>query len=117
MAIMNSKNKINITFHDGKTRSYDKGISCLEIANSISEGFSRKLLLASINNKIVDLSYKIYSDSEILFYTWDSDIGKSAFWHSSAHLMAEALESLFKNIKFGIGPSIENGFYYDVDFG
>ena len=79
---MNSKNKINITFPDGKTRSYDKGISCLEIANSISEAFSRKLLLASINNIIVVLSYNIYSDSEFLFYTWDCDIGKSAFWLS-----------------------------------
>jgi len=114
---MNKENKINITFPDGKVHSYNIGISCFEIAENISQGFARNQLVASLNDKLVDLSTKINKDSDIMFYGWDSEIGKSTFWHSSAHLMAEALESLFSDIKFGIGPPIENGFYYDVDFG
>ena len=114
---MNKEDKINITFPDGKVLSYNKGISCIEIAENISQGFARNQLVASLNDKLVDLSSKINKDSDIMFYGWDSEIGKSTFWHSSAHLMAEALESLFSDIKFGIGPPIENGFYYDVDFG
>jgi len=114
---MSSNKKIKITFPDKKIIEYNIGVSCIEVARSISEGFSRKLLVASLNNKLVDLSKKINSDSDILFYDWNSDIGKSTFWHSSAHLMAEALESLFDNLKFGIGPPVENGFYYDIDFG
>ena len=114
---MNKEDKINITFPDGKVLSYNIGISCFEIAEKISQGFARNQLIASLNDKLVDLSTKINKDSHIMFYGWDSEIGKSTFWHSSAHLMAEALESLFSDIKFGIGPPIENGFYYDVDFG
>ena len=114
---MNKEDKINITFPDGKVLSYNIGISCFEIAEKISQGFARNQLIASLNDKLVDLSTKINKDSDIMFYGWDSEIGKSTFWHSSAHLMAEALESLFSDIKFGIGPPIENGFYYDVDFG
>ena len=114
---MNKEDKINITFPDGKVLSYNIGISCFEIAENISQGFARNQLIASLNDKLVDLSTKINKDSDIMFYGWDSEIGKSTFWHSSAHLMAEALESLFSDIKFGIGPPIENGFYYDVDFG
>ena len=114
---MNKEDKINITFPDGKVLSYNIGISCIEIAENISQGFARNQLVASLNDKLVDLSTKINKDSDIMFYGWDSEIGKSTFWHSSAHLMAEALESLFSDIKFGIGPPIENGFYYDVDFG
>ena len=114
---MNKEDKINITFPDGKVLSYNIGISCIEIAENISQGFARNQLVASLNDKLVDLSTKINKDSDIMFYGWDSEIGKSTFWHSSAHLMAEALESLFSDIKFGIGPPIENGFYYDIDFG
>ena len=114
---MNKEDKINITFPDGKVLSYNIGISCIEIAENISQGFARNQLVASLNDQLVDLSTKINKDSDIMFYGWDSEIGKSTFWHSSAHLMAEALESLFSDIKFGIGPPIENGFYYDVDFG
>ena len=114
---MNKEDKINITFPDGKVLSYNIGISCIEIAENISQGFARNQLVASLNDKLVDLSTKINKDSDIMFYGWNSEIGKSTFWHSSAHLMAEALESLFSDIKFGIGPPIENGFYYDVDFG
>ena len=114
---MNKEDKINITFPDGKILSYNIGISCIEIAENISQGFARNQLVASLNDKLVDLSTKVNKDSDIMFYGWDSEIGKSTFWHSSAHLMAEALESLFSDIKFGIGPPIENGFYYDVDFG
>ena len=114
---MNKEDKINITFPDGKVLSYNIGISCFEIAENISQGFARNQLVASLNEELVDLSTKINKDSNIMFYGWDSEIGKSTFWHSSAHLMAEALESLFSDIKFGIGPPIENGFYYDVDFG
>ena len=114
---MNKEAKINITFPDGKVLSFNKEISCFEIAENISQGFARNQLVASLNDELVDLSTKINKDSDIMFYGWDSEIGKSTFWHSSAHLMAEALESLFSDIKFGIGPPIENGFYYDVDFG
>ena len=111
-----NNNKITISFPDGKFVKYADAISCFDVAKDISDGFSRKVLVARLNDRLVDLSTIITSDSSIFFYTWESDIGKSTFWHSSAHLMAEALESLFDNIKFGIGPAVENGFYYDVDF-
>src|SRR5690606_27942089 len=108
---------INITFPDGAVREYKKGISAMEIAQSISEGLARKVLSAKINNQVVDAALPISEDAQIELLTWDTPEGKSTFWHSSAHLMAEALEALFPGVKLGIGPPIENGFYYDIDLG
>lgn len=108
---------IKITFPDGKIREYAKGTSAMEVAKSISEGLARNVLAAKINGNIWDSSRGIQEDAHIELLTWDSPGGKSTFWHSSAHLMAEALEALYPGIQFGIGPPIENGFYYDVDLG
>ncbi len=107
--------KIKITFPDGSVKEFDKGISSLEIAKNISPRLANEVLAASVNGEIWDLTRPINSDASIVLHKWDDPEAKHTFWHSSAHLMAEALESLFPGIKFGIGPSIENGFYYDVD--
>lgn len=109
--------QINITLPDGSVRVYDKGTTGLQIAASISEGLARNVLAAKVNGHVWDASRQIHEDSNLQLLTWNDLEGKSTFWHSSAHLMAEALESLFPGIKFGIGPPIETGFYYDVDFG
>lgn len=108
---------ITITFPDGNSKVFPTGVTPLEIAESISQSLAREVLIASVNGKPWDLSRKIESDSSISLFTWEQAEGKNAFWHSSAHLMAEALEALYPGIKFGIGPPIENGFYYDVDTG
>ncbi|NCD70176.1 threonine--tRNA ligase [Mucilaginibacter agri] len=108
---------INITLPDGSVRQYDKGISSMQIAQSISEGLARNVLAAEVNGQVWDASRPIEEDSNVKLLTWNDDAGKSTFWHSSAHLMAEALEALYPGTKFGIGPAIETGFYYDVDFG
>ncbi len=108
---------INISFPDGKTRQYKKGITALQIASSISEGLARNVLSARINGEIWDATRPIHTDASIELLSWNDLDGKASFWHSSAHLMAEALESLYPGIKFGIGPAIEAGFYYDVDTG
>lgn len=108
---------IKITLPDGSVREYEKGISSLEIARSISEGLMRNVLAAKVNGKVQDASLPINEDSSLQLLTWNDTDGKSTFWHSSAHLLAEALEALYPGTKFGIGPAIETGFYYDVDFG
>ncbi|HTN36362.1 MAG TPA: threonine--tRNA ligase [Arachidicoccus sp.] len=108
---------INITFPDGAIRSYESGISGLDIAKSISEGLMRKVLAVELDGKVVDAFGPINQDGQIKFLTWDDKGGKSTFWHSSAHLMAEALQSIYPDTKFAIGPPIENGFYYDIDLG
>lgn len=108
---------IKITFPDGNVREYQEGISSLEIAKSISEGLARKVLSAEVNGEVWDLSRPITTDANFKLFTWDDQKGKSTFWHSSAHLMAEALEALYPGVKFGIGPAIDNGFYYDIDLG
>lgn len=108
---------IKITFPDGAVREYNQGISSLEIAKSISEGLARNVLSASVNGEVWDAMRPLNQDSSIVFHTWDSEEGKATFWHSSAHIMAEAVETLYPGVKFGIGPDIENGFYYDIDFG
>jgi threonyl-tRNA synthetase len=108
---------INITLPDGSVRQYDSGSSAMDVAKSISEGLARNVLAAEVNGEIWDANRPIEQDSTIKLLTWNDDSGKSTFWHSSAHLMAEALEALYPGIKFGIGPAIETGFYYDVDFG
>ncbi|AEL26852.1 threonine--tRNA ligase [Cyclobacterium marinum] len=112
-----SGNEIKITFPDLSVRVFEKGVTSLEIALSISEGLARNVLAAKINGEIWDATRAIDQDVSIELLTWKDEGGKSTFWHSSAHLLAEALEALYPGIKFGIGPPIENGFYYDVDFG
>lgn len=108
---------INITLPDGSVRAYEKGTTAMQVAQSISEGLARNVLSAKVNGKVQDASLPINEDASLSLLTWNDTEGKSTFWHSSAHLMAEALESLFPGIKFGIGPPIETGFYYDVDLG
>lgn len=108
---------IKITLPDGSVREYEQGTSANQIALSISEGLARNVLAAEVNGQVWDSSRPIESDSTVKLLTWNDQNGKSTFWHSSAHLMAEALESLYPGTKFGIGPAIETGFYYDVDFG
>jgi threonyl-tRNA synthetase len=108
---------IKITLPDGSTREYEKGTNAHQIALSISEGLARNVLAAEVNGKVVDSSLAIEEDSTVKLLTWNDIEGKNTFWHSSAHLLAEALEALYPGTKFGIGPAIETGFYYDVDFG
>jgi threonyl-tRNA synthetase len=109
--------KINITFPDGTKKQFEQGISGRQIAESISKGLAREALAVEVNGEVWDLSRGIGSDAAIKILKWDDDGGKYAFWHSSAHLMAAAVESLFPGTKFGIGPPIETGFYYDIDVG
>ena len=108
---------INITFPDGSVRQFDKGITGQQLAESISSRLAQEVLAISVNEQIWDLTRPIEADASIKLHKWDDEEGKHAFWHSSAHLMAEALQELYPGIKFGIGPAIENGFYYDVDPG
>lgn len=109
--------QIKITLPDGSVREYEKGTTGLQIAASISEGLARNVLAAKVNGQVWDATRAIYNDSSLQLLTWNDLEGKNTFWHSSAHLMAEALEALYPGTKFGIGPPIETGFYYDVDFG
>ena len=108
---------IKISFPDGTVREYNEGINSLEIAEQISPRLAKEVYSASVNGEVWDLTRPIKTDSALKLHKWEDEEGKHAFWHSSAHLMAEALESLYPGIKFGIGPAIENGFYYDVDPG
>lgn len=108
---------IKITFPDGQIKEYSKGITPMDIAISISEGLARNVLAAKLNDQVVDSSTPILSDSNLQLLTWNDLEGKKTFWHSSAHLLAEAIEFLYPGTKFGIGPAIENGFYYDIDLG
>jgi threonyl-tRNA synthetase len=108
---------IRITFPDGAVREYKEGTTALDIAKSISEGLARKVLAASVNGQVWDATRPIYEDAALKLLTWTDNEGKSTFWHSSAHLMAEAVESLFPGVKFWVGPPVENGFYYDMDLG
>lgn len=108
---------INITLPDGSVKQFESGVTALDIAKSISEGLARNVLCASVNGKIVELNRAINEDASVKLHTWNDAEGKQTFWHSSAHLMASAVLELYPNAKFGIGPAIENGFYYDIDFG
>jgi threonyl-tRNA synthetase len=108
---------INVSFPDGATRQYNEGVSAMDIAASISQGLARKVLAAKVNDEVWDLNRPINSDVSLKLLTWDDVDGKTTFWHSSAHLMAEALEAVFPGVKLGIGPAIEKGFYYDIDLG
>ncbi|HMO37869.1 MAG TPA: threonine--tRNA ligase [Saprospiraceae bacterium] len=108
---------IQITLPDGSVREYPKGTTSMEIAQSISEGLARNVLAAKVNGEIWDATRPIHHNATLQLLTWNDKDGKATFWHSSAHLMAEALEALYPGTKFGIGPAIDNGFYYDVDTG
>ncbi len=108
---------IKITLPDGSVREYQKGTTALEIARSISEGLARKVLAANINGQVWDASRPINEDVSLKLLTWNDADGKNTFWHSSAHLMAEAVESMFPGVKFWVGPPVDNGFYYDMDLG
>jgi len=108
---------IKITFPDASVREYEKGVTALDIAQSISQRLAQEVLAASVNGETWDLTRPIENDATVNLLKWEDEEGKHAYWHSSAHLMAEALQELYPGIKFGIGPAIENGFYYDVDPG
>ena len=108
---------INITFPDGSVRQFEAGVTPMDIAKSISEGLARNVLSAKVNDKMWDALRPINEDANVQLFTWNDPEGKATVWHSSAHLMAEAIEQLYKGVKFGIGPAIENGFYYDIDTG
>ena len=109
--------QITITLPDGSKRAYNSGISALDVATSISEGLARNVLAAKVNGEVQDSNLSLTSDVHLQLLTWNDEEGRSTMWHSSAHLMAEALEALYPGVKLGIGPAIEGGFYYDVDFG
>ena len=107
---------INITLPDGSVKQVFKGSNALDLARQISEGLARNVLAAKVNGKVIDATLPLYEDAHLTLLTWNDPEGKSTMWHSSAHLMAEAIELLYPGVKFGIGPDIENGFYYDIDF-
>lgn len=108
-------NTINITLPDGSVRSYERGTTAMDVAKSISEGLARNVLTGKLDNQTIELSEPINTDGSLRFYTWDDKEGKNAFWHSSAHVLAQALEFFYPKINLTIGPAIENGFYYDVE--
>ena len=108
---------IRVSFPDGAVREYQAGTTSLEIAKSISEGLARKVLAAKVNGEVWDATRSLEQDSTLQLLTWDDQDAKSTFWHSSAHLMAEAVESMFPGVKFWVGPAVEKGFYYDMDLG
>lgn len=109
--------QIKVILPDGSTRMYDQGSSAMDVAQSISEGLARNVLSAEVNGEVWDADRALPQETHLKLLTWNDEDGKNTFWHSSAHLMAEALESLYPGIKLGIGPPIEKGYYYDVDFG
>jgi threonyl-tRNA synthetase len=108
---------INITLPDGSVRQVEKGTTAMDVAKSISEGLARNVLSAKVNGEVWDANRPIQADAKLQLLTWNDKDGKATFWHSSAHLMAEALEAIYPGVKFAIGPAIENGFYYDIDPG
>ncbi|MEX0661754.1 MAG: threonine--tRNA ligase [Balneolaceae bacterium] len=110
-------NSITLTFPDGAQKKFSKNITGYKVAESISQGLARNALSVTVNDEVLDLDRPITKDGEIAINTWDNEDGKYTFWHSSAHLLAEAIQELYPEAKFGIGPPIESGFYYDIDFG
>ncbi|MCL4116652.1 UNVERIFIED_CONTAM: hypothetical protein GTU68_039522 [Idotea baltica] len=108
---------IKITFPDGNVREYEEGVSAIGIAKSISHGLAKNVISATVNGEVWDATRAITTDATVNLHTFKDKEGKATFWHSTAHLLAEAIEALYPNAKFGIGPSIETGFYYDIDFG
>jgi threonyl-tRNA synthetase len=110
-------NMIDITLPDGTIKTFEEGTTPIGVAKSISEGFARNVISANFNDETIETSTPLYKDGSLILYTWSNDEGKKAFWHSSSHILAQALEELYSGIKLSIGPAIDNGFYYDVDFG
>jgi len=108
---------VNIQFPDGAVRSFDKGITPMQIAKSISEGLAKKVIASAIDGQVKDASTPINADATLKLITWDDADGRSTFWHSSAHLLAEAVEATFPGVKFWVGPAVDRGFYYDIDLG
>src|SRR5689334_22034432 len=108
---------INITLPDGSVRNYEEGVTPYDVASSISSGLARNVYGSEVNGETWDLTRPIKKDSSLKLLKWEDEWGKKTFWHSSAHLMAEALESFYPGVKFWVGPPLDNGFYYDVDLG
>ena len=108
---------IKVSFPDGNIKEFEKGTKVIDIAKSISEGLARKVISASYNSEVIELSTGLNDDGDIKLFTWDDDEGKKAFWHSSAHILAQTIKDIYPTSKLTIGPAIESGFYYDVDFG
>ncbi len=108
---------IKVTLPDGSVRSYEAGVSVIDVAKDISEGLARNVISAKFNNQTIETTTTLTTDGNLVLYTWNDAEGKKAFWHSSAHVLAQAIEDLYPGVKLTIGPAIENGFYYDVDFG
>ncbi|MCX7550624.1 threonine--tRNA ligase [Xanthomarina sp. F2636L] len=108
---------IKITLPDGSIKSFEENTTAMEVAKSISEGFARNVISAKFNDTVIETSTPITTDGSLVLYTWNDDDGKKAFWHSSAHILAQAIENLYPNAKLWVGPAIENGFYYDIDLG
>jgi len=108
---------INITLPDGSIRTYTSSITAMDVAKDISEGFARNVISAKFNDITIEASTLLTTDGNLILYTWNNDEGKKAFWHSSSHILAQALEELYPGVKLSIGPAIENGFYYDIDLG
>ena len=108
---------VNITLPDGSVRSYERAVSPMDIARDISEGLARNVISAMVNGQQTESSTPVKEDSTVTLLTWNDEAGKKAFWHSSAHLLAQAIMEFYPDAKLTIGPAIENGFYYDVDFG
>ena len=106
---------IKVTLNDGSIREYESGISVISVAKDISEGLARNVISAKFNNKILESNSLLKEDGVLEFYTWENEEGKKAFWHSSSHVLAQALQELYPGIKLTIGPAIKNGFYYDID--
>ena len=108
---------IKVTLPDGSIREFESGVTPMDVAKTISEGFARNVISANYNNVTLETTTPLTTDGDLILYTWKDDEGKQAFWHSTSHVMAQAVKDLFPNAKLTIGPSIEKGFYYDVDFG
>ena len=108
---------IHVTLPDGSIKSFETNSTPMDVAKSISEGLARNVISASFNNETVENTTPLTADGSLILYTWNNDEGKKAFWHSSAHVLAQSIQELYPEAKLTIGPAIENGFYYDVDFG
>ena len=107
--------KIKIKFPDGSVKEFDKGVTAFEVAKSISNRLADDALVAKVDGTVRDLNWKINKDSTLQLFTFDNDEGKETYWHSTSHLMAHAIQSMYPEAKFGVGPAVEAGFYYDVD--
>ncbi len=108
---------IKITLPDGSVKTFNEGSTPMDVAMEISEGLARNVLSAKFNDTIVETVTPLHQDGRLTLYTWNDDLGKKAFWHSSSHILAQAIEELYPGVKLTIGPAIDNGFYYDIDFG